>query len=157
MLVQLRGCDVPGNTDIKFGDGNVKSGSSESGQLGLETANLTEDQMSLRADPVNRNAAGPESADEREECVDLGSGTVEVVVVDVELRARVGSARGIKSDVDKVLTEHSVEDRLPEAAIFLEDLVDNVLGIVRTVFIGDEDRGNIPRRKSFPYNEIPGC
>lgn len=112
--------------------------------------------MSLRADSINRDAAGPESADECEECVDLAAGPVEVVVVDVELRVRVGCARGPESDVDKVLAEHSVEDRLPEATIFFEHLVDNILGIVRAVIIADGDRGNTPRRKSFPYNGTPG-
>lgn len=113
--------------------------------------------MSLGADSVNGDAAGLESVDEREECVDLGAGPVEIVVIDVELCARIGCARGDESDVDKALTEHSVEDRLPEAAIFFEDLIDNVLGIVRAVFIGGEDRGNIPRHKSFPYNGTPRC
>lgn len=47
LLSQLRRCDVLGNTDIELGDGNIKPGSSESGQLSLDTSDLAENQMCL--------------------------------------------------------------------------------------------------------------
>lgn len=88
--------------------------------------------------------------------VDLVAGSVEVIVVDVELCGGVSCACGLEGDVDEGLAENFVENRLPEVAAVVEDLVDNVLDIVRGVCVGDEERGNIPKRISFPYNGPPG-
>ena len=53
--------------------------------------------------------------------------SIQVVVVIVEHRVRVGGVRGLEGDAHEVLAQHIVEDRRSERAIVFEDLVDDVL------------------------------
>ena len=52
-----------------------------------------------------------------------------LVVVDVTLRAGVGSLGRLKGNADKVLAEDVVEDAGPEATVLLKHLVDDVPGV----------------------------
>lgn len=127
LLAQLRGCDILGNADIKLGDGNLQAGSTKSGQLGLNTTNLTENQMCLSADTVDWDTTGLQSGDQGEELIDLVAGTIEVVVVEVELCGRISCTRGLKGNVDEGLAEKPVEDRLAEVAAVIKDLIAHIL------------------------------
>lgn len=55
------------------------------------------------------------------------AGLVEVVVVDVQLSIGIRGPGGAESDADKVLAEDLREDGGTEGAVFVEDLIDNVL------------------------------
>lgn len=50
-----------------------------------------------------------------------------LVVVDVQLGVGVGGARSFEGEADKVLAEDVVEDRGPERAVLVEDLVNDIL------------------------------
>jgi hypothetical protein len=50
-----------------------------------------------------------------------------LVIVDVQLGIRVRGASGLECNADKVLAENVVEDAVAEAAVFVEDFVDDVL------------------------------
>lgn len=127
LLGQLGRCDVLGNTDVELGDGDVQPGSTESGQLGLNTTDLAKDQMCLGTDTVDGDAAGLQSGDESKELVDLVTGTIKIVVVDVELCGRISCACRLEGNVDEGLAENFVENRLAEVAAIIEDLVDDIL------------------------------
>lgn len=84
--------------------------------------------MGLAANAINGNALG-------EPLVDFLNhspghfgvvGDVEVVVVDVEFRSRIGGTCGAEGDADKVLAENTAEDTIAEGAILGEDLVDDI-------------------------------
>lgn len=53
-------------------------------------------------------------------------GNVEVVVVDVELSVRVGSAGGAECNAHKVLAKYAAEDTITETAVLGEDLIDDI-------------------------------
>lgn len=54
-------------------------------------------------------------------------GRVEVVVVDVKLRIRVGLLRRVEGNLHEVLTEDLGEYTVAERAILVKDLIDDVL------------------------------
>ena len=72
------------HSDIQFGDGNLESKGSESFHVGLDgRRDLTEDQMSLKTDPVDRNTLRLERLDEIEHGGGFGADAFDVVVVDL--------------------------------------------------------------------------
>ena len=51
-----------------------------------------------------------------------------LTVVDVKLGIGIGSTSGFECNGDKVFAEDIGKDRRSQGAIFIEDLVDNILG-----------------------------
>lgn len=95
--------------------------------------------MSLGADAVNGHAGSKPLLNVRHHAVGQlgGRGAVEVVVVYVQDRVRVGGAGGLETDADKILPEDLGEDGRAEGAVFVEHLVDDVLGLL----VAPHDRG----------------
>lgn len=85
--------------------------------------------MSLHADAVDGDA----SREPLGHVIDhprggLGRGAaLEVVLVDIQQGVGVGLMRRLEGDADEVLAEHLRENAVPEGAVFVEDLVDDVL------------------------------
>jgi hypothetical protein len=124
LLSELRAGDILRDTDIEFRDCNIQAGTSKASELRLHAADLTKDEVGLRADTVDRDSSRLEPADERDERVDLRSWAIQVVVVDVELCGRVRSARGFEGDVDEGLSKQFVlwglsdmEERIKRRAV----------------------------------------
>ena len=91
--------------------------------------------MRLAADAVDGDAGGEPLGDLGGHAVgDLGvAAIIEVVVVDVQFGSWVGLLGCLEGDADKVFAEDTAEDRVAKRTILVEDLVDNILAIVRHV------------------------
>ena len=66
--------------------------------------------MALEADTIDGHAGGLERLDKVEQGCCLGAGVLDVVLVDVDLGARVCCASGVESNLDVVRAEGIVED-----------------------------------------------
>lgn len=64
-----------------------------------------------------------------------------LVVIDVQLRIRISCTGRLESDRDIFLPDDVVEDGLAQTAVFVKDLVDNVLFVIHLV---PESRSNQP-------------
>jgi len=86
--------------------------------------------VSLATDAINGNTGRYPGLDFVDHALSLGvAGLVQIVVVDVQLRIRIRSPRSREGNLDEILAEHIVEDRAPERAILIKDLVDDVPSI----------------------------
>jgi hypothetical protein len=133
------------NTDVELSDGDIEASLAEADELLFEACEVSNNEVGLRADTVDGGSTGAETLDEGElrdrvqtleadigslythSGVDLGTGVVQVVVVDIELSGGIDSAGGAEGDINKLLTKNAVEDAVPELSIVLEDLIYDIL------------------------------
>lgn len=151
LLRQLCGCDWLENTDIELGDSNIQAGISKYLQLGLNTANLTKNQVRLRADTVDWDTTRLQSIDKGDELVDFITRAIKIVVIDVELRCRVCCTRSPEGNIDEILAEDLIEDRLTEVTAVIKDLVDNILF---NVFLLGSVIPNRSPKKTYPSIDL---
>lgn len=125
---QLRGVRRQREPDVQLCKRDFQTGGGERRERlvhGWDGA-VREDQVCLRADSVDRNTVGDKPLCERDHGVYFRPGVVKVVVVDEELRCRVGFLGSAEGDVDEFSPEKVVEYRAPPGAVVVEDLVDYV-------------------------------
>jgi len=85
--------------------------------------------VGLRTDTVDWDTGGTPLLDLGDHALGLAvRGTVEVVVVDVQLGSWVGGLGSLKGNADEVLTENVVENALAEGTVLVEDLVNDIPG-----------------------------
>ena len=87
---------------------------------------LRDVEVPLQPDAVERDPAGLQIADEREQALELGTRRFDGVVVDEELRARVGGVRGPQRLRDVVRADEPPPDGRRERAVRGDRLVDDV-------------------------------
>ena len=124
MSAQMYRVNAP---DVELSDSNIKPGCSKALQLRRDAADLANDQVSLRADAIDGDTARLEASNERDERVDFPTGTIEVVIVDVELRIGVCGASSLESDVDKGLAKEVVKHGGAEGTIIVENFIHDIL------------------------------
>lgn len=110
LLGELGSGDGQGDSDVELGDHDIETSVGQTLQLGLDTSDLSKNEMGLRADTVNRDSTALQAADEGNQSIDLGAGSVKVVVVDAKLCGRVGGSGSLERNVDELLTEKLVKD-----------------------------------------------
>lgn len=82
--------------------------------------------MVLSTDTVDGNTTVHETFDQGNEIVDLGTGIVQVVVVKAQLGSWISSTGSLEGNVDKLLSEETVEDGVTEDTAILENFIDDV-------------------------------
>ena len=111
------------------------------GDLVVEARRAAGDEVALHADAVDGDALVLEHLDDPHGAVGLGAGRLEVVVVVVQLRVRVDLVRRPEGELDEVLAQRVVEDRLAVRAVLVQGLVDHVprvaLALVVAGHLGD--------------------
>ena len=108
-------------------------------------------EVGLGADAVDGDASSNPLLDLGRHGLGLAvGGGIEVVVVDVEFRLGVGGARGFEGGLDEALAEDVVEDGFAEGAVFVEDLVDDVLRLLleKNGTVERWGKGDLPMRRS---------
>jgi len=122
-----------GTRNVELGDGNLLDvGRSESPQGSGNTRGRVPSaggcQVALGANAVDWDTLSEPLVDLFDHTPgDFGVvGNVEVVVVDVQLRGRIGGTRCAEGDANKVLAENAAEDAVAERAVFSKDLVDDI-------------------------------
>jgi len=116
--------------DIELGYGNLlDAASGESLDGASEGRSLTGVQVSLGADSVDGDARRDPLLDVSDHSVgQLGrGGAVQVVIVDVELRIRVGLAGCLEGDPNEVLAQDLRENGAAQRAVLGENLVADIL------------------------------
>ena len=78
--------------------------------------------MGLHADTVDGDALRLQALDQVLVCGRLGTRTLDVVVVDVQLREGIGGARSTECDGDVFFSQGVVEDVAAESTIIVERL-----------------------------------
>ena len=78
--------------------------------------------MHLCTDTIDElGAAVVDRLDEVNERSKLRVRTIQIIIVDVQLRIRVCLASGLESDSDERLSENTVENAVAQGAVFLKD------------------------------------
>ena len=99
------------HADIELSDCDLQSQSGELLHDGRQPGrNRADDEVALEADTVNWHTVGDELLHEVEHRGDVRARVLDVVVVDVQLRGRVGGARSLEGDRDVARAERVVED-----------------------------------------------
>ena len=87
--------------------------------------------MHLGTDAIDGNAGAAPLLNVSDETGGLAVvGDIKVVVVDVELAVGVDRTSGLEGNADVVLADDLEPMAVPEASVFVEDLVDDVLGLL---------------------------
>ena len=118
--------------DVELGQGNLNAeiGEALDGvNVLVEGGVALGDEVGLEADAVNADALLLEHADDALGGGGLGAGRLKVVVVDVELGMGVDLGGRLEGELDVLLAEHLVEDRLAVGAVLVQHLVDDVPGV----------------------------
>ena len=122
---------------VKLGDRDVQAEVREPLHVRLHVArDLAEDEVALEADAVERHALRQQRLREAEHRVALGVLALDVEVVQVQLRVRVGGVRGPQR-VGDVAAAHRVEERVRhERPVAVERLVDHVPRVALALVVG---------------------
>lgn len=104
----------------------------------VQAGRRPDDQMRLRAHAVDLDAALLQAADQALHRRALRPGRLEVVVVVVQLRVRVGRGGGLERERDVLGPDDVVEDGRAVRAVLVEGLVDDVPGVAAALpVLGD--------------------
>ena len=103
---------------------------------------VANNQVGLGTNTMDGNTTADETFDHGNEVGELCARVVQVVVIEVQLCARVGSSSGLEGDIKEFLPEESVEDRVTECSAFLEDFVCNI-PVYNLTLIPGHDGGDV--------------
>lgn len=149
LLLSLKSCSGrDGGTDVKLGKDDLNTKIDEGLDVGLESGlarRLADDEVRLETDTVDLDATGLEAADEDiVSSSGLGAGSLDVVVVVVELDAEVvvlDRALGLRESLVEIFrTDDLVEDTavVPSAGwVVSQSLVDDVPRVAVVAEVGN--------------------
>lgn len=112
-----------GHPDVELGDSHLDTESGESFDVLLDvTRKSADNEVTLETDTIEGNVGSLELLDEVLESGRFGTGTLDVVIVDVEFGIRVGLSGCLEGDRDVVCAEGVVEDVCTEGTVIVEGL-----------------------------------